>query len=226
MPMKDEEFAELKIKATICPEAIRWPTEYTHWKKLHGAVNEARDCTARALRAMDEVDQNADLSAEGRIKERTRIAERAISDFGKSSALSDAQAAVSNMQTKWAAKVAEIIKAPEDPRDVAIHAQVRDRVANMSKEDRFKFLQQHGDDLLVASALLTAPPFISGLSEAETALIRSKMERIALAPEVLEAKDAVTKAMASAERGWRAAMALIAGRGKIVPERKGLKAVA
>ena len=214
--MKDAEYFDLKIKATICPEAIRWPTEYTHWKKLGAAVTEARERVSKALKAMDEVDQNADLSAEGRIKERTRIAERAISDFGKSSALSDAQAAVAQMQTKWAAKVAEIIKAPEDPRDVAIYAQVRDRVANMSKEDRFTFLQKQGDDLLVASALLTAPPFISGLSEAEAALIRSKMERIALAPEVLEAKDAVTKAMASAERGWSAATRLVAERGGLV----------
>ena len=87
----------------------------------------------------------------------------------------------------------------------------------MSREDRFKFLQQHGDDVLTASALLTVPSWISNLSEAEAALVRSKMEKIALTPEVLEAKVATAKAQVAAEAGWRAAIVLIEERAGLRP---------
>ena len=73
------------------------------------------DSMSKALKAMNKVDQNADLGGEGRGLRRAQIAERAIGELGKSSALSDAQAAVAQMRTKWAAKVAEIIKAQKTP---------------------------------------------------------------------------------------------------------------
>ena len=57
--MKDTEFNALKLQASICPEAIRWPTGYTHWQKLGAAVTEARDRTSRTLAAMDEVDRES-----------------------------------------------------------------------------------------------------------------------------------------------------------------------
>jgi hypothetical protein len=138
-------------------------------------------------------------------------------DFDKSDAMEKARASVDYVQTKWAAKVDEILKPAEDLHGVTLHSQIRDRVAGMSREDRFKFLQQHGDDVLVASALLTAPAWISNLSEGEAALLRSKMEKLALAPEVLEAKTQTAKALVAAEKGWRAARALVADHGKIVP---------
>ena len=91
----------------------------------------------------------------------------------------------------------------------------RDRVANMSKEDQFTFLQKQGDDLLVASALLTAPPFISGLSEAEAALIRSKdRSGSRCAPKDPGAEDR--------DQGHGLGRAGLVGRGRLVAERGGL----
>ena len=107
---------------------------------------------------------------------------------------------------------------------MALHAQIRDRVAHMSKEERLTFFQKHGDDPLVASALLTAPSCLSNLSEAECAMLRSRVERACPVAEILEARVAVEKAMVAAERGWGRAIALVSERGGIVAERKGLKA--
>ena len=56
MDMKDDEFAQLKLAASICPKAVRWPTGFTHWQKLSAAVTEARSRVSETLAAMDEVD--------------------------------------------------------------------------------------------------------------------------------------------------------------------------
>ena len=125
--MKDDEFAQLKLAASICPQAEQWPTQYTHWQKLGGAVAEARSRAGQTLAAMDVIDANADLTPEGKAKERARIAEKAINDFNKSDALQKARSAVEYMQARWAAKVDEVIKPAEDARTVALHAEIRGR---------------------------------------------------------------------------------------------------
>ena len=41
--MSDKEFAELELKATICPgQCSVAQIQYVHWQKLHEAANEAR----------------------------------------------------------------------------------------------------------------------------------------------------------------------------------------
>ena len=74
-------------------------------------------------------------------------------------------------------------------------------------------LSQHWKGALdnVASAILTAPVFLSGLSEPELALVRHKVEQY-LGPEIAEARDAALKPMKEAEAGWETAMRKIAER--------------
>ena len=70
--MSDKEFAELELRATICPGQCQWPKpEYVHWQRLHDAANEARARVSKAFMQMDEIDLNAGLSREGKYRERT-----------------------------------------------------------------------------------------------------------------------------------------------------------
>jgi hypothetical protein len=72
------------------------------------------------------------------------------------------------------------------------------------------FLEQHGADPTLASAVLSAPAFLSGLTEGELAFVRSKVEQRALPPEVVAAKVDVAKALREVEVGWERAKARIA----------------
>jgi hypothetical protein len=93
--MNDREFAELQLKATICPGQFEWPKpEYTHWQKLHAAANEARQRVREAYSAMDEIDLRTDLSREDKNHERQRIAAQAIAEFEASRTLARASGAV------------------------------------------------------------------------------------------------------------------------------------
>ena len=82
------------------------------------------------------------------------------------------------------------------------------------------FLEKHATDPVVASALLTAPPFLSGLSDAEMALVKHKVEQH-ISPDIAEARDATLKAMKEVEAGWQKAITKIAEHAGLTKEADG-----
>jgi hypothetical protein len=100
--MSDKEFAELELRATICPGQCEWPkTEYVHWQKLHEAVNEARARVTKAYTEMDQIDRNASLSSDIKYRRRCEIADQAIADFEASKTLARAREAVELAMGKY-----------------------------------------------------------------------------------------------------------------------------
>ena len=83
---------------------------------------------------------------------------------------------------QWNAKVGLAVKPPSNIAEATVHAQIRDRLAAM-EDGRMGFLEKNATDPVVAAALLTAPPFLSGLSDAELALVKHKVEQH-VAPEL------------------------------------------
>ena len=76
--MSDKKFAELELRATICPRQFGWPKpEAIHWQKLHEAANDARAGVRKAFSAMEAIDLRTDLSSENKYEERQRIAAQA-----------------------------------------------------------------------------------------------------------------------------------------------------
>jgi hypothetical protein len=93
--MDDATFNELTLKMSITPQQIRWPApEYLHWQRLHEAVNEARKRVSKAYVQMDEIDRTADLSRDGKCRQRSKTAAQAIADFEASKTLARAREAV------------------------------------------------------------------------------------------------------------------------------------
>ena len=93
--MNDQEFSELQLRATIVPQQVRWPApEYLHWQRLHEAANEARQRVSRAHAQMDEIDRNADLSRDGKYRQRSKTAAQAIAALEASKTLARAREAV------------------------------------------------------------------------------------------------------------------------------------
>ncbi len=93
--MNDREFFELQLRATIVPQQVRWPApEYLHWQRMHEAANEARERVSKAYVQMDEIDRNAELSRDGKYRQRSKTAAEAIADFEASKTLTRAREAV------------------------------------------------------------------------------------------------------------------------------------
>jgi hypothetical protein len=113
--MKDTEFSELQLKATIVPQQARWPApEHLHWQRLHQVVNEARERVSKAYTLMDAIDRDADLSPDGKYHQRSKIAAQAIADFEASKTLARAREAV---QLAVAKRNCEGHTSPEIARD-------------------------------------------------------------------------------------------------------------
>ena len=124
--MSDKEFAELELRATICPRQCSWPkSEYVHWQKLHRAANEARARVSKAYMQMDEIDSNVDLSGDDKYRQRSKVAAQAIAEFDESKTLGRARQAVglavANATQHVSPKIAEVgdatLKAMEEAED-------------------------------------------------------------------------------------------------------------
>ena len=153
---------------------------------------------------MDEIDRNSDLSAEGKERRGRQAAAQAIAEFEGSKTLARAREAVTYVMDQWNAKVGLVVKPPSNIAEATVHAQIRDRLAAM-KDGRMAFLEKNATDPVMAAALLTAPPFLSGLSDAELALVKHKVEQH-VSPEIAEARDATLRALKEAQVGWQRAI--------------------
>jgi hypothetical protein len=93
--MNDKEFAELELKATICPGQCEWPKpENVVWQKLHAAANEARARVSKAYAQRDEIDRDAGLSREDKQHQRREVLDQALAQFESSKTLLCAREAV------------------------------------------------------------------------------------------------------------------------------------
>jgi hypothetical protein len=72
------------------------------------------------------------------------------------------------------------------------------------------FIDAHATE--VAAAVLTAPPFLTGLTPAEIRIVKQCVAA-RTNPEIAAAKQATTKALSETEAGWRAAVRQISARG-------------
>ena len=201
--MNNDEYNELKLR-TIVPQAERWPDDLVHWQRMKEVVVEARDRVAKACEQIDVIERNSDLSPEGKKRQCRKVATEAITDFESSKALLKARSAVDHVVAMWADKVGLTVKAASNIHEATVHAQIRDRLAAMTTS-RLGFLEKHASDPCVASAILTAPIFLSGLSDPELALVKHKVEQH-LGPEIADAKAATLKAFEQAEDGWQLAI--------------------
>jgi hypothetical protein len=96
--MSDKKFAELELRAMICPRQCFWPrSEEGHWKMLHEAANEARARLRNVNMQMDEIDANVELTRDAKYQERSKLATHATAEFEGSKTLICARRAVELM---------------------------------------------------------------------------------------------------------------------------------
>lgn len=155
------------------------------------------------------VERDTDLSPEGRWRQKAKIAQQAITDLETLDGnLESTRQLVSSVQ----AKIDEFVKKPKDATEATLHNEIRDKLSKLQDASaRMNFLQRYGSDAEIASALLTAPAGLTDLSDAERALLRSKVEG-QVNPEIVAERDAMTKAVQQAEEAWTRAEKLIANR--------------
>jgi hypothetical protein len=203
---------ELELK-TICPHAHEWPNELLHQKALVAAANEAVDAVRSAYAQLDKIDANPDLTPDAKKRQRAALAQKLIANFEASKTLARAREAAEQVLRKYELQINSNLRTANDPQSISIQAEIRRQLlALKDPKERMAFLGRNGNDLTLISAALSVPPYLSGLSDAEEALLQKNLEQHA-SPEIIAERDFVQKALAEVERGWRAARARIAKQG-------------
>ena len=212
--MNDKEFTELQLRASICPGLeVEWdPPGYQYWIDLHDAAKELRTVVGHVRAGVAAIENDRDLTPDACRRKKHELARQTMEQLEKIPSMEKARASVAAITAKWQAKIDSVLTKPEadDAATATLFWEVRDKFANLKDERaRMAWIQRYGNDPLVPSALLHGPAGLTGLSEAERALLVNKVEALA-DPKITEAKAKVTRALAELERAHRAAPALVA----------------
>jgi hypothetical protein len=207
--MDDNKFTELELRMQIVPQQSRWPApDYIHWQKLHAVADEARERVAQTWAAFEVIDNDPDLSPEGKARQKKKVATAAITELEQSKTLPRAREAVDRQLDKWREKTGLAVRPPTNIADAVVQSEIRAHIANL-KAGKLDFLAKHSTDPVVASAILCSPSFLSGMTDEEISFVRTKVEEH-VAPDIAEAREAMLKGIKEAEQGWRRAIDKIA----------------
>jgi hypothetical protein len=182
-----------------------------HWSALHACVDEARNRVTKAFAAMGAVDDDKALSREGKDLKKKEIANAAVAGFEKAKTIVNARDLVESQMAKWDEELGLLSKPPATIGESVQLSEIRSYLSAMS-DNRLNFVAQHAHDPRVVAAVLGAPAFLSGLTDADIGMLKTQIAK-RVAPEVAEAKAETTKALQETEAGWRAAIRQISDRG-------------
>lgn len=231
--MNNTEFEAVQLKVLICPQQARWPrpdVEVTRkgetfamrggqWPKLHAVPEEARERVSEAFAEMEAIEADRDLSNEGRARKKKQVAADVIADFQNSKTLEAAKDVVSRLKAKWAEETGLPVRPPSSIGEAMMQAEIRSHLAAM-KGSKMDFLSKHAIDPRVAGAILGAPPFLSGLTDTEVGVVKSRIERY-VAPEIVKEREVTLKALNEAEQGWQRAIEKIGERAGLIKKAEG-----
>ena len=210
--MDNSAYKSLALRSAICPGMeTKWPpAETSHGIALHKCGNELRALVDKTQAAIEAVNADKSLSPEGKRERKCAIGRKALDEMAVGTHLATARERVRAQMDRWAQKIAASVKPPESQAEVQVHAEIRQKVAEMKDaSSRLTFLKQHGTEPVTAAALLSVPGYLANLSEPELALLRTEVEKRYLTPEIVEAKRKTAEALAEAERSYRAAQSMI-----------------
>jgi hypothetical protein len=119
----------------------------------------------------------------------------------KATSLTRARDSVQQQQTRWEKELGLV---PEQPTTLAESVQLSEIRAHVAgiKDNRVGFITKHADDPRVVAAVLGAPAFLSGLTDAEMGVVKSEIAK-RVNPKLAASKDEALSALADVERGWR-----------------------
>ena len=162
---------------------------------------------------MAAIDEDQNLSPTGKAEKKREIATEAIAHLEKSKTLASARDSVERQISKWDEQSGLAVKPPSTIAESVQQSEIRAHISAM-KDNRVSFVEKHAHDPRVVAAVLGAPAFLSGLTDADINIVKAQIAK-RLAPKIAEAKALTVKALEETEAGWRSAIRQIFERGDL-----------
>lgn len=161
--------------ATIGAASTRWPPlETLQWQALREVVADCRDAVAGVGETIDATNADGDLTDAAKARRIAAAGLAAIERLNALPSLARAERLVTDFLSGLRERRAVAIQAPATANDAAIASEIRDWLA--AQDSPFSAAKNKLSDPRVASAVLTAPAFLSGVSDSEHALLRQAAE--------------------------------------------------
>jgi len=201
---------DIEIAGRIVPTILRWPAGLAKtiaWDRLRECVDALRGLVFMANASCVEAEQDQDLSPEGIIRRRTQIGQQALAELADFKPLQIAEKAVANNLAFLEQRMVELPTKPTTNSVEFLMEQEIRRYLNEQKSPANFVLKSMSDQRLI-SAVLTAPPYLSGLSDTQWNMVRERA-RAALHPEQAEMQEWLNKALAEVREGTAAAKRIL-----------------
>ncbi|WP_271532304.1 hypothetical protein [Bradyrhizobium sp. CCBAU 25338] len=218
--MMTRRVTDTEIAARIVPTMLRWPADAKTiaWDRLRECVDALRGLVYTVNVQCSEAEQDGDLSPEGIIRRRTKIGQKALSELAEFEPLQLAAKAVAANLTALEDRMVELPKPTTNAVDFMLEQEIRSYVADQNSP--VEFVLKAMPDRRVLSAVLTAPAFLSGLSDNEWNLVRERA-RAALHPQQSEMQHWLNKALSEVREGAAAAKRMLLERCELREDSEG-----
>ena len=173
--------------------------------ELTGAVRLTREESERLVNLSNAVLQDRSITPEaGLIRTSTaamKAAERVAARLDAARAKVQASIAASDRKTSAPPP-------PTNPAALHLESEIRARLASMPDAERDKAIKSAANDMTVIGAILRAPPFLSGISEAKMLTLRSAYAE-QFHPGEVKRRARLVKALEATERSGDAFVAFV-----------------
>jgi hypothetical protein len=151
--------------------SARWPKiETTYWNALRESVDVLRHMMQMLNDRFDAVEQDADLSPQGRIRRRVDIARDVLSELSDYAPMTKAANAVARRVANLKEKLTVLPATPTSAAEISLAAEIRSIIRAKPEPERFAFDLR--SDAKVVQAILSGPASLSGLTDEAVGRIR------------------------------------------------------
>lgn len=203
--MAAKRLTDIEIQARICPTSLRWSAadpRTTAWTALFDGVDILRNMMRLLDDACVTLEKDIDLTPDAISRRRTEIGQKAFNELREWPPLQRAERTVTSTINSLEQKMVALPQPPSSVADVALAQELR---AHIKAQQRpIDFVSKNMADGRVLSAVLNAPPFLSGLTDSEFGLIRERA-RASLHPVQSGEQQKLTRALAELIEGVAAA---------------------
>ncbi|MEH2573475.1 hypothetical protein [Bradyrhizobium sp. AZCC 1708] len=200
---------DTEIAARIVPTSLRWPADIAKtiaWDRLRECVDALRGLVSTSNAHCLEAEQDQDLSPEGVIRRRTQLGHQALTELANFKPFQLAEKAVANNLAHLEERMVELPKPTTNAIEFMLEQEIRAYISE--QPSRLNFVIKSLADQRVTSAVLNAPPYLSGLTDVEWNVVRERA-RAALHPAQSEMQEWLKKALAEVQEGIAAAKRML-----------------
>lgn len=218
--MSPKRLSNNEIQLRIVPRHVRWPSpeiaKSISWDNLRGAVSALHGLAEVVEAQCTQAEKNTDLSSGGITRRREAVGRQALSELADhwkpaESAEKSVLADIKLIESKMTA----LPEPPSTNVDIAMQQEIRSHIRGLKSP--IDFVMKSISDPRTLAAVLTAPAYLSGLTETEHGVVKQRA-RAAFHPDLDQHQKWLASSLDDLKEGVAETQRLIMERCDLKPE--------